>query len=91
MQETKCQQAGQIQLEGYFTYEHLRINKEGGGVAVSALKVLRPVFVRDGGEMVEAVTIKIHVKNLAIGVTSAYGPQESAHIEVKNCILETLE
>ena len=54
MQETKCQQAGQIQLEGYFTYEHLRIKKEGGGVAVSALKVLRPVFVSDEAQQFRA-------------------------------------
>ena len=83
MQETKCQKAGQINFDGYFTYEHTRNSKEGGGVAVSALKMLRPVFLSDGGEGIEAVPIKIHVKNMAISVTSAYGPQESAHVENK--------
>ena len=36
MQETKCSQVGQINLDGYYTYEHLRSKKEGGGVALSA-------------------------------------------------------
>ena len=75
MQETKCSLPFQINLDGYFTYEHLRSKKEGGGVAVSALKVLKPVFVSDGGENVEAITIGIHVKNMTVSVTSAYGPQ----------------
>ena len=40
MQETKCQQPGEINIDGYYTYEHLKSKREGGGVAVSALKVL---------------------------------------------------
>ena len=84
MQETKCQQTGQVNFDGFYTYEHLRSKKEGGGVAVSALKVLKPLFISDGGEGVEAVTIEIHVKFFAITVISAYGPQESAPIETKN-------
>ena len=39
-QETKCSLPFQINLDGYFTLEHLRSKKEGGGVAVSSLKVL---------------------------------------------------
>ena len=78
MQETKCQQPGQIVLDGFYTYEHLRSNKEGGGVTVSALKELKPVYVSDGGEEAEAITIDIHVKNMSVSVTSAYGLQESA-------------
>ena len=90
MQETKCQQSGQINFEGFYTYEHLRSKKEGGGVAVSALKVLKPVFISEGGESVEAITIEIHVKNMAISVTSAYGPQESALIEAKTAFWQHL-
>ena len=78
MQETKCQQPGQIVLDGFYTYEHLRSNKEGGGVTVSALKELKPVYVSDGGEEAEAITIDIHVKIMSVSVTSAYGPQKSA-------------
>ena len=46
-------------------------------------KNLDPVFVSDGGDDAEAVTINILVKNMAISITSAYGPQESAKSETK--------
>ena len=83
MQETKCNQAGHIKLDGYFTYELTRSNKDGGGVAISALKNLQPAFVSDGGDNAEAVTIDIHVRNMTISITSAYGPQESAEMDKK--------
>ena len=57
---------------------------------MSALKVLTPEFISDGGEGVEAVTIEIHVKNMAISVTSAYGPQESAPVETKTAFWKHL-
>ena len=40
MQETKCTREGSIQLDGFITYEHLRANGEGGGIALSAMKDL---------------------------------------------------
>ena len=49
MQETKCTQVGLINLDGYYTYEHVRSSKEGGGIAISALKQLHPAFVSNGG------------------------------------------
>ena len=78
MQETKYTQSGQMKFEGFYTYEQLRSNKEGGGVALSALKELNPAFVCDGGDEVEAITVDIHLKTMGISVTSAYGPQNSA-------------
>ena len=83
MQETKCSQAGQISLDGFLTYEHLRSDKEGGGLALCARKELSPTFINDGGVEVEALTVNIHVKDISISVTSAYGPQESASTEKK--------
>ena len=83
IQETKCSQIGQIQLDGFYTYENIRSNKGGGGVALSARKELRPAFVNDGGEEVEAITVDIHMKDISISVTSAYGPQESDPIDKK--------
>ena len=44
MQETKCSEYGQLKLDGFYTYEHLRSDKEGGGVALSASKNLNPTF-----------------------------------------------
>ena len=83
MQETKCSQAGQINLDGFYTYEHIRTLNEGGGVALSACKDLQPTFISDGGEGIEALTVDIHLKQIAISVVSAYGPQEGDAIEKK--------
>ena len=83
MQETKATHAGLIKFDGFFRYEQIRSKKDGGGVTISALKTLQPVFVSDGGEDAEAVTIDIHVKQMAITITSAYGPQESAKNDIK--------
>ena len=77
MQETKCSHPGQINLDGFYTYEHLRTKKEGGGIALCAYKDLQPTFISDGGEGVEALTVDIHLKEISISVLSAYGPQES--------------
>ena len=83
MQETKCTQLGLVNLDGYYTYEHIRSNKEGGGIAISALKQLQPAFISNGGEDAEALTIDIHVQKMAITITTAYGPQESSNCETK--------
>ena len=62
MQETKVSNPGQIKLDGFVVYEHTRTEKEGGGLAICALKDLNPACIRDGGETVEALTVNIHVK-----------------------------
>ena len=60
MQETKLSQPGKLKFDGFVTYEHLRCEKEGGGIALSALKELKPALVRDGGDNIEALTVNIH-------------------------------
>ena len=77
MQETKCQIEGNLNFEWFITYEHLRVKKEGGGLALSARKELNPSFVRDGGEEVEALTVDIHIKQMTIPYNTAYGSVSS--------------
>ena len=90
MQETKSQQIGQIKLDGYFTYELVRSNRDGGGIALSALEELQPTFVCDGGDEAEAITICIQLRHMAIFVTSAYGPLETAIIARKKAFWKYL-
>lgn len=80
----------QIKFYGFHTYENVRKDREGGGVALSVKKELSPAFVRDGGDEVEAVTVDIHMNKMAISVTSAYGPQENALIQNKTKFWEYL-
>ena len=71
-----------INIDGYVTYEHTR-TEEGGGMSLSALTELRPAFVRDGGEAVEALTVNINLKQITLSCNTAYGPQDSAPMNKK--------
>ena len=53
MQETKSNQIGQIKLDGFYTYEHIRSSRDGGGIALSALKEFNSSFVCDGEKMLK--------------------------------------
>ena len=78
LQETKFQTAGRHNLDGYFSYEHLRTEKTaGGGIYMAVKKELNPALVRDGGEEVEALAVDIFVKKMGIACITAYGPQEN--------------
>ena len=91
MQETKCAEGEMKKPHGFITYEHHRSGLGGGGLAICAKTDLSPVLVRDGGAKVEAITIDIHIKNMAISCTNAYGPQENAKIAQKNDFWKYLE
>ena len=84
MQETKVSQPGKIKVDGFIVYEHTRTSNKGGGLAICVLKDLNPAFIRYGGELAEALTVNIHLKNITISCNTAYGPQESAPIQKKN-------
>ena len=57
---------------------------------LSASKEVNPTFYWDEGEEVEAITVTIHLKGIAISVTSAYGPLENALSQKKKAILSYL-
>ena len=60
IQETHFQKNGQIKipsLKKYQVYEHLRNDKSGGGLALCVINDLDPVWIRNGGNSVEAVTV----------------------------------
>ena len=69
----------------------MRGERDGGGIVLSALKNLNPAFISDGGSDVEALTVDIHVNRLTISITTAYGPQESAKIDIKKSFWNYLE
>ena len=90
MQETKAQ-PGAIRFEGFVTFEHNRILKDGGGLSISVKKELNPCYLRDGGEQVEALTVRIHLKKIIISLNTAYGPQEYANIKKKTMFWKYLD
>ena len=80
IQETHMKKIGQIKTPNskeYQIYEHIRQNKNGGGIALAVIEELEPVWIKDGGDLAEAITIKVALGNtFNIRVTNAYGPQE---------------
>ena len=77
IEETKCKDAGKLKFENYIVFELVRQKREGGGLAIGCAKELQPVWVREGGDYVEAMSIEVFVKNMQIRCCIAYGCQEN--------------
>ena len=50
---------------------------------MGCLKELNPVWVREGSDLVEALSVEIFIKNMKIRCCVAYGPQENSTFEEK--------
>ena len=64
IEETKYKNAGKLKLENYIIFELIRQNREGGGLAIGCAKELQPVWVREGNDFVEALSVEIFVKSM---------------------------
>ena len=85
IEETKYKDEGKIKLDSNYTvFERVRKSKDGGGgVALGCDKQLHPVWVREGEEDVEALSVEISVKDMKIRCCVAYGFQENEIMEKK--------
>ena len=61
----------------------MRSKKSGGGLAIGVLNELNPVWVREGEDKVEALSIQISVKEMNVRIINAYGPQEYDDLDKK--------
>ena len=87
LQETFMKTPGQIKtisMKSYDIFEKVREKKTGGGLAIGIKSVLNPVWVREGENEVETLTVQISIDNFNIRITNGYGPQNYADIDVKN-------
>ena len=92
IQETKMKTMGKIQLKNYVIFEKLRNNNEnGGGLALGCISELKPVWVRESQEPIEALSIDVFVKNLKIRCCVSYGCQENDNIIKKEQFWEYLD
>ena len=72
-------------LENYYVFELVRQSRDGGGgLALGCLKDLQPVWVREGDDQVEALSVEINLKCLKIRCCIAYGCQENDLVERKD-------
>ena len=77
--------AGKLELENYLIFELVRKNQDGGGgLALGCEKSLKPAWVREGEEDVEALSVDIFVQGMKIRCCAAYGCQESVPLDRKN-------
>ena len=84
IEETKFKDAGKLKIDNFFVYELVRENRDGGGgLALGVAKELNPVWVREGDDVVEALSVEISLKKLKIRCCVAYGCQESDLLERK--------
>ena len=86
VQETKMKRVGKIKTENakkYQIYELVRKNSGGGGLAIGVLNDLNPVWVGEGCDKIESLSVEITVKNFRIRCVVGYGPQENDATEQK--------
>ena len=70
-------------IEEFEIFELIREEKGGGGLAVGAKKSLSPLWINDGGNKVEAITVQITVQGCNVRITNAYGPQNYSDADSK--------
>ena len=91
IEETKYKDEGKLKIENYIIFELVRKSRDGGGgLALGCIKELNPVWVGDGGNDVEALSVVISVREMKIRCCVAFGCQESSKIENKIKLWEYL-
>ena len=92
VEETKLKDTGKLKIENYDIFELVRKNRDGGGgLALGCLKELQAVWVREGDDQVEALSVDIFFKNLKIRCCVAYGCQESDLVARKEAFWNFLD
>ena len=91
LQETKYKSSGRFKIDNFEIFELVRKNKNGGGLAIGCLKELKPVWMREGNDDVEALSIEIVLKDMKIRCVVAYGCQENDLNDRKESFWEYLD
>ena len=91
VEETKYKDTGKLKFDNYVIFELVRENREGGGLALGCAKDLNPVWVREGDDSVEALSVEIFVKKMKIRCCVAYGCQECDSIDRKEAFWTYLD
>ena len=92
IEETKFKDCGKFKLENFIIYELVRKSRDGGGgLALGVAKELQPVWVREGDDEVEALSVVISLKHMKIRCCAAYGCQESDPLKRKEAFWAYLD
>ena len=92
IEETKFRSTGKLKIDNFFIYELVRQTPNGGGgLAIGIIEDLNPVWVREGDDITEALSIDILVNTMRIRCCIAYGCQETDKIERKESFWKYLD
>ena len=69
--------------EKYIIYELTRKNSGGGGLAIGIDKNLNPVWIDEGNDEVEVLTVEASADHFIFRCVAAYGPQDGDIMEKK--------
>ena len=85
IEETKFKDEGKFKMENYIIFELVRKSRDGGGgLALGCEKDLHPVWVKEGDDETEALSVEISLQKMKIRCCVAYGCQENDRIERKS-------
>ena len=88
IEETKMRRAGKIKTENvkkYQIFELIRKSSGGGGIAIGVINDLNPVWVGEGDDITECLSVEITAQqNFRVRCVAAYGPQENDRAEQKD-------
>ena len=92
IEETKYKDVGKFKLENYVIFELVRESRDGGGgLALGCVKELQPVWLREGDDNVETLSINISIRSMNIRCCVAYGCQENDSVERKEAFWKYLD
>ena len=91
VEESKYKSVGKIKLENFVIFELVRQNREGGGLVIGCARELQPVWLREGDDEVEALSVEIILKRIKIRCVVAYGCQENDSIDLKEAFWKYLD
>ena len=80
-----------MKIGNFEIFELVRQNKDGGGLVIGCKKELNPVWVREGNDLVEALSVEITLKTMKIRCVVAYGVQENDNISRKEAFWKYLD
>ena len=78
LQETKIKKSNQIKTDSsrrFTLYELHRKNSNGGGLCIGVNKDLKSVWVSQGDDDIEALTVEVWADDVPVHILNAYGPQ----------------
>ena len=91
VEETKYKDVGKLKFDNFVIFELVRKTIDGGGLALGCAKELQPVWLREGDDFVEVLSVEIFVKSMKIRCCIAYGCQENDSIDRKKAFWKYLD